>query len=418
MTNEKSPATVDMGESVVYVDEEAERSYRAKVDLWVLPVLCLMYFFDCMDRSNLANAKTDGLDDDLNFKGNDYSLLILLFYIPFGLCDLPWNLLIRRYSGRVMLSSILASAFSGLVSFGVFQIDSSTVKGWQWLFIIEGGMTFIVGIVGFFILPHTAQSAWFLNDREKEAAKARMLRDSSSEVDTGFNLKECFRSWNNWQFPVWCVITFTYPVAYATSMNFFPLIVGRLGFSTVKTNLWTVAPNLVGALVLLCVAKSSDFCRERTFHIIFSLTISLVGMVILAAIDVLDHKAIAYFACFLMAAGSYIPSCLVHAWHNNNEVHENARAANSGLFVGLGNLAGILSAATFRTQYAPKYIPTLVATCCCNVVCIIFVAGLGSWMRMENHRRDRAQGLRLREHQVDTSQFKDRQSSPDWRYFL
>ncbi|KAJ5246306.1 allantoate permease [Penicillium chermesinum] len=443
MTNEKSPATVDMGESVVYVDEEAERSYRAKVDLWVLPVLCLVrrdYLGDQMNLitdelrcissiawiDNLANAKTDGLDDDLNFKGNDYSLLILLFYIPFGLCDLPWNLLIRRYSGRsvrltpkilkpfpqsadeevtvsvvwgilalcqcaaksfgsllsirIILGAfeagffagatfymttfytrggdwsfaVLASAFSGLVSFGVFQIDSSTVKGWQWLFIIEGGMTFIVGIVGFFILPHTAQSAWFLNDREKEAAKARMLRDSSSEVDTGFNLKECFRSWNNWQFPVWCVITFTYPVAYATSMNFFPLIVGRLGFSTVKTNLWTVAPNLVGALVLLCVAKSSDFCRERTFHIIFSLTISLVGMVILAAIDVLDHKAIAYFACFLMAAGSYIPSCLVHAWHNNNEVHENARAANSGLFVGLGNLAGILSAATFRTQYAPK----------------------------------------------------------------
>lgn len=136
-----------------------------------------------------------------------------------------------------------------------------------------------------------------------------------------------------------------------------------------------------------------------------------------------------------MAAGAYIPSCLVHAWHNNNNVHENSRAANTGFFVGLGNLAGILSAATFRTEYAPgwvaevlwekdnclticRYIPTLVATCCCNGVCIIFVAGIGLWMRMENRRRDREQGSRLQEGQVDTSQFKEGNSSPDWRYFL
>lgn len=55
-------------------------------------------------QSNLANAKTDGLEKDLHLKGNDYSILILLFYIPFGLFDLPWNLLIKRFSGRIMLS--------------------------------------------------------------------------------------------------------------------------------------------------------------------------------------------------------------------------------------------------------------------------------------------------------------------------
>lgn len=133
-------------------------------------------------------------------------------------------------------------------------------------------------------------------------------------------------------------------------------IVGLLGYSVIKTNLWTVAPNLVGAVVLLCVAISSDYFRERTFHIVFSLVLSLIGMLILVALNVTQHKGVAYFACFLMAAGSYIPSCLVHAWHNNNNVHENSRAANTGLFVGLGNLAGVLSAATFRTEYAPKWV--------------------------------------------------------------
>jgi MFS family permease len=120
--------------------------------------------------------------------------------------------------------AVLASAFSGLISFGVFRIDSPSVKGWQWLFIIEGSMTFLVGILGFFILPDNPQNSWFLNEREREAATARLLRDSSSEVATKFNLKACFRSWNDWKFPIWCIITFTYPVAYATAMNFFPLV--------------------------------------------------------------------------------------------------------------------------------------------------------------------------------------------------
>ncbi|KAJ5981749.1 hypothetical protein N7499_009197 [Penicillium canescens] len=471
---------VNNGECTPYADSEAERAYVKKIDYIVLPVLCLMYFFDCMDRSNLANAKTDGLEKDLHLVGNDYSLLILLFYIPFGIFNLPWNLLIKRFSGRITLSSmsiawgilalcqcaakgfgsllairlilgvfeagffagatfyltlfytrgemgfrlaiiqsfaVLASAFSGLISFGVFQINDPAVKGWQWLFIIEGSMTLITGVVGFFLLPDNAPQAWFLSDREKAAATARLLRDTSSEVNTAFDLKSCFESWNDWKFPVWCFITFTYPVAYATAMNFFPLIVQRLGYSVVKTNLWTVAPNLVGAVFLLCVAKSSDYFRERTFHIVFSLTVSLVGMIILTAIDVEGNKGVAYFACFLMAAGSYIPSCLVHAWHNNNNVHENSRAANTGFFVGLGNLAGILSAGTFRTQYAPKYLPTLIATCCCNAVCIVLVLGLGSWMRIENYRRDRKQGQTIREDQIDTSRFKEGEKSPEWRYF-
>ncbi|TQB68051.1 hypothetical protein MPDQ_004140 [Monascus purpureus] len=485
MSTEKStpvdiePASTD-GQVSGDIDPAVERSYVRKVDVFLLPLLCLMYFFDNIDRSNLGNAKTDGLDRNLHFVGNDYSLLILLFYVPFGLCDLPWNLLTKRYSARVTLSimslawgilgmlqcathsfggllavrlllgifeagfyagvtyyltlfytrselgfrlaifqsfAVISAAFSGLIAYGVFQIDNPHVYGWQWLFIIEGGMTFLCGIVACFWLPARPQTAWFLNEAERSVATARQLRNNSSAVESRFNLRDCFRQWSGWRFPVWCVITLTYPVAFATTGNFLPQIVQRLGFSTVKTNLWTVAPNAVGAVVLLVVCKSSDYFRERTFHIIVSLIISLVGMIILAAIDAVENKGVAYFACFMMAGGAYIPSILVHAWHNNNNLNENSRAANTGLFVGLGNLGGILSAATFRTEYAPKYAPTLIATSCCNGVCIVFTLVLGLWMKRENARRNREQGVQLRAGDVDTRELADGENSPQWRYF-
>jgi hypothetical protein len=74
-----------------------------KLDFYLLPFLSIMYFFNAVDRSNLGNAKTDGMDLDLGFTGEQYSLLILLFYIPNGLCDLPLNMLTKKWSGRVML---------------------------------------------------------------------------------------------------------------------------------------------------------------------------------------------------------------------------------------------------------------------------------------------------------------------------
>lgn len=277
-------------------------------------------------------------------------------------------------------------------------------------------MTVVVGVAAYLWLPASATTAWFLTEGEREVAQQRTLRDLSSSSHADFNLKECFQHWRTWKFVPWCIISFTYPVAFATTSNFLPQIVQRLGYSVVKTNLWTVAPNSVGFVVLLAVAWSSDYFRERTFHIVLSLCISLVGLIILATIDVLAHKAVAYFACFLLASGAYIPSCLVHSWHNNNNLNENSRAATTGLLVGLGNLGGILSAATFRTEYAPKYVPTLVATAACNVVCIVTTLWLGGWMKTENRRRDKRYGV-IRPEEVRTSELGDGEMDERWRYF-
>lgn len=85
-----------------------------------------MYFFNAVDRSNLGNAKTDGLDTDLGFVGNQYSLLILLFYIPNGLADLPLNMLTKKFSGGVMLPT-RRCPFS---QFGSGADDDAVMVGW------------------------------------------------------------------------------------------------------------------------------------------------------------------------------------------------------------------------------------------------------------------------------------------------
>jgi MFS family permease len=121
-------------------------------------------------------------------------------------------------------SALLAAAFSGLISFGVFQINHPEVKGWMWLFIIEGTLTVLIGLVAYWWLPSSPETAWFLNTAERTAAKNRSLRDGSKTIGSHFNLKAAFRTWRGWRFGVWCVICFTYPVAFSITSNFLPQV--------------------------------------------------------------------------------------------------------------------------------------------------------------------------------------------------
>jgi hypothetical protein len=68
-------------------------------------------------------------------------------------------------------------------------------------------------------------------------------------------------------------------------------------------------------------------------------------------------------------------------------------------------------------RYAPKYLPTLIATSICNVVAICGIMGLGLWMKRENRRRDRIMGVKLTSKDVDTSKLDQGEKSINFRYF-
>src|SRR6202034_3892858 len=68
------------------LDPVAERSLVWKFDIRILPVLAVMYLFNSLDKSNLGNAKTDGLEADLGMAGtNDYNIILSIFFIPYVL---------------------------------------------------------------------------------------------------------------------------------------------------------------------------------------------------------------------------------------------------------------------------------------------------------------------------------------------
>ncbi|KAK7521224.1 MFS general substrate transporter [Phyllosticta citriasiana] len=452
-----------------------------KFDLRILPVLAFMYLCNSLDKGNLGNAKTDHMEDDLNFKDNQYNIILSVFYVPYVIFAAPIAFLGKKYGASRVLAilmfsfgsftllsaavhnfggmmavrwflgmsesaffplviyylttfyrrgelarrlslfyaaSNIANAFSGLLAFGVFQIDSS-LPGWRYLFLIEGAATVLFSFFAFFYLPKSAAEASFLSTDERRIAFARIQQDSSSVVNEAFNLRDALQIFRDASTYAFLAIEVCLGVPLQSVNNFLPQIVARLGHSTVKTNLYTVAPNIVGAVVLLILAFTSDYTRVRFPFIALGFLFTFVGFIIYAAIDdVHAQMRVAYFSCFLMTWGTAAPSVLLSTWYNNNVAHEGRRVTLTAVGVPLANLMGVVSSNIFRNQDAPKYLPALITTAAFGAAGVACTLLLGAYMVVDNKRRDRRQGVKRSARDVSTAMLCEGPASEEFRWFL
>ncbi|RMZ85889.1 hypothetical protein DV737_g353, partial [Chaetothyriales sp. CBS 132003] len=462
------------------LDPAAEKRLVWKFDLRILPTLAVMYLFNSLDKSNLGNAKTAGLEDDLKLKGEDYNMLLSIFFVPYvltapflgiagkkygpsrvlpvmmfsfgfftimvvvvknfsGLFALRWFLgmsesaffplviyyqttfyrrgeLARRLALFYAASSI-ASAFGGLLSYGVFHIKSGSLADWRYLFIIEGGCSVLFSIFAFWYLPYDAQRANFLNEEEKQLAFYRIQVDSSAVVGEKFNLKSALGILKH---PTsWMIlgIEICLGVPLQSVSLFLPVITKALGYSTVKTNLYTVAPNITGAIMLLVLAFASDLTRLRFPFIALGFAFTFTGFAIYATLDVESDLHVAYFSCFMMTWGTSAPSVILDVWYNNNIADENKRMMLTTLGVPMANLMGVVSSNIFQNKDAPKYLPALTTTAIFGGVGCCLTLILGAWMIIDNKRRDRRDGKTVKAKDIPTELLQAGPAAPEYRWF-
>jgi len=129
MLEEKDIVTVTGPSSLTRCSDEEEieefrRKNTQRAD-WVLtPMLCLLFMTSFLDRTNIANAKVEGMIPDLKLEGTGYNTALWVFYLPFVLLEIPSNLVLsaKSRSGR----RIKPNHWIGFISFGLgkFQISS------------------------------------------------------------------------------------------------------------------------------------------------------------------------------------------------------------------------------------------------------------------------------------------------------
>lgn len=103
---------------------EHEKRLCWKFDLRILPTLAIMYLFNALDKGNLGNAKTDGMDRDLHFGKGQYNIMLSIFYVPYVLFAPPIGMLGKKYGPNRVLPILM-------FCFGSATLLSASVKNWS-----------------------------------------------------------------------------------------------------------------------------------------------------------------------------------------------------------------------------------------------------------------------------------------------
>ncbi|UPL00443.1 hypothetical protein LCI18_011377 [Fusarium solani-melongenae] len=405
--------------------KELEKRIVRKLDMWMLPQLWILYMFNYLNRNNIAQARLNTFNEDLNLKDGDYqtalpsNMLITRvrpsIYLPaaafiwsaisaltvvctsagglwavqfvLGIVEAPlfpgavflmscWYTR-REFALRVALlysGLVLAQAFSGLIAAGVFAgLDGPMgLAGWKWLFILEGAASGFFAITAYFILPNYPDSTsggamWYMTADMRKVAAARILDDrvEFSEKSTVWHgLKLAVTDLKLYMF---LFLNIFITSSYGFN-NFFPTIVNGLGFgSRVQALLMTAPPYVWGTLCTFFVAWDSDRRRERGFHIIIPLSCSVAGFVVTVATG---NASVRYAMTFLYAAGCFSANTLQYTWAVSTLGQTPEKRAAGGAIVNIfGHLGNVISPYFFPDKDAPRYTMAMILQ-------IVF-AGLG-----------------------------------------
>ncbi|KAG5803729.1 hypothetical protein H9Q74_011683 [Fusarium xylarioides] len=368
-----------------------EKSLVRKLDFTLLPMVWLLYFFNYLDRNNIANMLLTRTRPSIYIPawtalwsivsaatagaGTYTHLIVIRFFLgiaeaPFfpGMCAMfllscwyPRKELALRtailYSGV-----LLATAFSGLIAAGVLSglEGARGMAGWQWLFILEGAGSFVAAIIAFFVLPDfpgqkTGAMKWLLSDDEQKVAVERINRDRVSlpDADHGVfaGMMMAVKDLRTWVFVIMLTANHS---AYGFN-SFFPTIVKgfKLG-NTTLTLILTAPPYLIATATAFATAWSSDRRKNRGYHIAIPQAVACIGFII--SVATLNNAA-RYAAAFLYICGCFSSNAMVFSWASStlNQTPEK-RACATAIINLLSQLGNIWSPYFFPASDGPRYI--------------------------------------------------------------
>jgi ACS family tartrate transporter-like MFS transporter len=381
-------------------DAALERETMRKVGLRLLPFLFVLYIFNFLDRTNVALAALQ-MNRDLSFSSTAFGFGAGIFFVGYALFEVPSNLLLvrvgpRRWIARIMISwGIIAAAmmfvrtpfqfyslrlllgiaeagfFPGIVYYltqwfpanrrarassrfmiaiplsgvlggamGGFLLGLDGrlgLAGWQWLFLVEGLPSALIGITVLWYLTDEPRDAHWLTDEQREWLTERMRRDKeTSGAAHGLPPLGALAQSVIWllAFPYFLVLTAGYGYTFWS-----PIVIrDTLHTTDTQTALLTAGFAVCSMLAMLAIGASSDRTGERCYHASIGGILIAIGFTGAALIP-MPVLRIAFLALVLVGANSVLPPfwCLP-----SMVLSGSAAAVGIALINSLGNTGGFV----------------------------------------------------------------------------
>jgi MFS transporter, ACS family, tartrate transporter len=370
-----------------------------KVFLRLMPVLFISYILAYIDRINIGFAAIR-MNVDLGISPYIYGLGAGVFFLGYFIFEIPSNLMLektgaRRWIARIMISWGAISAcmafvqgptsfiivrfllgiaeagfFPGVIlyltywfpleyrariiaafmvaipvslavgaplSTAILQMDGlGGLKGWQWLFIIEGVPTVLFGLVFLTVMPDKPRDAKWLSADERGWLQNTI--DSEHKAVAAVHGTSVLQAFADPRLIALAFIYFANTTANLGLAFFLPQILKGLGLTDMQTGLMTSVPYIFGTLGILLFGYVSDKYKERRWTLFSALALTGFGLI---AAGLMTGSLLAVIVMAIAAIGIYgtkapfwpLPSLFLTG---------SAAAGGIALINSIGNLGGFV----------------------------------------------------------------------------
>ena len=309
----------------------------------LIPFLCLLFIVNYLDRTNVGMAKLRMLGDT-GITEKQYGLAAAIFFLGYFIFEVPSNLIMERVGARIWMTRIMvtwglisagmmfvhtatsfywlrfllgvaeAGFFPGIVLYLTYWIPSkqrsavmaafltstavsgivgnplagvlmkmdgiANLRGWQWLFLLEGIAPVLLGVATLMFLPDRPAKARWLSSEDRDWLASELARETQAGEHHVQHLAHAIRDARLWML----------------SANYFMLIMGLYGFiywlpsiiksvttaSDLEIGFLSAIPCTVAAVTMVIIGRHADRHNERRWHVATTALIAAAGVTIVS----------------------------------------------------------------------------------------------------------------------------------------
>jgi D-galactonate transporter len=209
------------------------------------------------------------------------------------------------FMSAIPVSGLLGGPFSGWI-LNHFAAGHAGLAGWQWMFLIQGLPTVLLGVLAFWLLCDNAESArWLTPEQRAKVAADIAFDDRNRPVQGNTSVLAVLTMPFVWVlgFIYFCIQSGVYAINF-----WLPSIIKNLGFSDALVIGWISAvPYLAAGVFMLLVGRSADLRNERRWHLVVPMLMGAIGLVIAANFATVPVIAILGLTIATMGALTGLP---------------------------------------------------------------------------------------------------------------
>lgn len=412
-----------------------EAATMRKVLYRLVPFLMVCYFFALLDRVNVGFAALQ-MNKDLGLTPAMFGFAASLFFFSYFLVEVPSNLALQKvgarrwiarimitwglitmamafvvgpyslYGMRFLLGAAEAGFFPGAILYLTYWLPSKYrarilatftvaipmatflgsplsvallelngtlgLRGWQWLFILEGLPTVLLGIACLFILTDKPEQATWLTQEQRAWLTERLAAEQS--VKKPVEHLSLWQLATNKHFLAMALVCSAASASGSVLSVWQPQLLKSFGLTNLQTGFVNSIPYGIATIAMVLWGRNSDRKSERRWHTAIPLLLAATGFAALGITGTEIIPTVAMCTCCLIGAYAFKGPfwALSSSWLSASTIAAGLAGINAiANLIGGGLMVNVVGLAKQQTGSFVLGMLPLAVLCAVAAVCVL-----------------------------------------------